>query len=65
MSCCQCQGIEELFNQQYVAKVLAHYRTKSPDKMTRMREERFINIADTKCYAAIFGTISLLSGQKQ
>jgi hypothetical protein len=36
MSCCQCQGIEELFSQQYVAKELARYRTKGPDKTTRM-----------------------------
>jgi hypothetical protein len=64
VGCCQCQGIEELFGQQYVAKDLTRYRTKGPDKMTRMQEKGFINIADTKCYAAVFGAIPLLSAQK-
>jgi len=36
VNCCQCQGIEELFSQKYVAKELSHYRTKGPDKTTRM-----------------------------
>jgi hypothetical protein len=36
MNCCQCQGIEELFSQQYVAKELSRYRAKGPDKTTRM-----------------------------
>jgi hypothetical protein len=35
MNCCQCQGIEELFNQETVDKELAHYRKKGPDKTTR------------------------------
>ena len=39
MNCCQCQGIEELFSQQYVAKELARYRTKGPDKTTIMLVE--------------------------
>ncbi len=36
MSCCQCQGIETLFDRRFVAKDLARYRTKGPDKTTRM-----------------------------
>lgn len=36
MTCSQCQGIEELFSPQHVNRKLAHYRTKGPDKTTRM-----------------------------
>jgi magnesium-protoporphyrin O-methyltransferase len=36
MNCCQCQGIEELFDEKYVAGELSKYRTKGPDKTTRM-----------------------------
>ncbi len=36
MNCCQCQGIEELFNEQYVAKELSRYRAKGPLKTTRL-----------------------------
>jgi len=36
MNCCQCQGIEELFSQQYVTKELTRYRAKGPDETTRM-----------------------------
>jgi 2-polyprenyl-3-methyl-5-hydroxy-6-metoxy-1,4-benzoquinol methylase len=39
MNCCQCQGIEELFSQQYVNKELSRYRAKGPDKTTRMLTE--------------------------
>ncbi len=39
MNCCQCQGIEELFSQQYVTKELSRYRAKGPDKTTRMLTE--------------------------
>lgn len=39
MNCCQCQGIEELFSQQYVEKELSHYRSKGPDRTTRMLVE--------------------------
>ena len=39
MNCCQCQGIEELFSQQYVAKQLSRYRENGPDKTTRMLTE--------------------------
>ncbi len=39
MNCCQCQGIEELFSQQYVNKELLRYRAKGPDKTTRMLTE--------------------------
>lgn len=35
MNCCQCQGIEELFNDQFVTKELATYRKKGPNKTTR------------------------------
>lgn len=34
MNCCQCQGIEELFSQQYVNKELSRYRLKGPNKTT-------------------------------
>jgi magnesium-protoporphyrin O-methyltransferase len=36
MNCCQCQGIEILFNDKSVAKDLKKYRKKGPDKTTRM-----------------------------
>ncbi len=39
MNCCQCQGIEELFSKQFVAKELSRYRLKGPDKTTRMLTE--------------------------
>ena len=39
MNCCQCQGIEELFNQQYVNKELSDYRVKGAAKTTRMLTE--------------------------
>jgi len=35
MNCSQCQGIEELFNQEFVSKELASYRRKGPNKPTR------------------------------
>jgi len=39
MNCSQCQGIEELFSQQYVTNELSRYRAKGPDKTTRMLTE--------------------------
>ena len=36
MNCCQCQGIEDLFNEKVAAKELAHYQAKGPDTTTRM-----------------------------
>jgi 2-polyprenyl-3-methyl-5-hydroxy-6-metoxy-1,4-benzoquinol methylase len=36
MNCCQCQGIEDLFNEKAASKELEHYRKKGPDKTTRM-----------------------------
>jgi magnesium-protoporphyrin O-methyltransferase len=36
MNCCQCQGIEELFNEQLVAGDLSSYRAKGPNKTTRI-----------------------------
>jgi len=36
MNCCQIQGIEELFSQQYVTQELSRYRAKGPAKTTRM-----------------------------
>jgi hypothetical protein len=39
MNCCQCQGIEDLFNEKTVTKELTHYRKKGPDKTTRMIAE--------------------------
>jgi len=39
MNCCQCQGIEELFSQQHVAKELSRYNVNGPDKTTQMLAE--------------------------
>jgi len=39
MNSCQCQGIEELFSQQFVSKELTRYRKKGPDKTTRILTE--------------------------
>jgi len=39
MDCGQCQGIEELFSQQYVDKELSRFRTKGPIKTTRLLTE--------------------------
>ena len=36
MSCTQCQGIEELFSEEYVARELKRYLKRGPDKTTRM-----------------------------
>ena len=36
MNCCQCEGIERLFNQAEAAKKLKQYRRKGPDKTTRL-----------------------------
>ncbi len=39
MVCCQCQGIEELFNDQMVQHELSRYRSKGASKTTRMLTE--------------------------
>ncbi len=36
MNCCHCQGLDELFSEEYVAKEVAKYRKQGPDKTTRM-----------------------------
>ncbi len=36
MNCCQCQGIEKIFDESYVAKELSHYRKKGPARTTRL-----------------------------
>ncbi len=36
MNCCQCNGIEDLFNEKSVASELASYRAKGPAKTTRL-----------------------------
>lgn len=36
MNCCQCQGIEDLFNEKSVQRELADYRKKGPSRTTRM-----------------------------
>ncbi|MBP1693842.1 MAG: uncharacterized protein H6Q37_1725 [Chloroflexi bacterium] len=36
MNCSQCQGLEELFSQERVAKQRKHYRTNGPDRTTCM-----------------------------
>lgn len=35
MNCCQCQGIEDLFDEKTVSKELADYRQKGPARTTR------------------------------
>src|SRR3990172_7589916 len=39
MNCTQCQGIEELFSEDFVARELKRYRKRGPDKTTRMMIE--------------------------
>ncbi len=39
MNCSQCQGIEDVFDQEYAAMKLNAYRTKGPEKTTRMLVE--------------------------
>ncbi len=39
MNCCQCQGIEDLFNDKLVSKELASYRAKGPGKTTCLLTE--------------------------
>jgi len=36
MSCSQCQGINEVFGEDYVGRQLRRYREKGADKTTRM-----------------------------
>ncbi len=36
MNCCQCQGIEDMFNERIVSRDLSRYRSKGPDKTTRV-----------------------------
>jgi len=36
MTCSQCQGIEDLFSAEYVAKELKRYRKRGPDKTTQI-----------------------------
>lgn len=36
MNCSHCQGLDELFSAEYVAKEVAKYRKQGPDKTTRM-----------------------------
>jgi SAM-dependent methyltransferase len=36
VNCSQCQGIEELFSEEYVAGELKRYRRRGPDKTTRL-----------------------------
>ncbi len=39
MNCCQCQGIEDLFNEKLADKDLQQYRSRGADKTTRMLVE--------------------------
>ena len=39
MSCSQCQGIDEVFGDEYVGRQLRRYREKGADKTTRMLSE--------------------------
>lgn len=36
MDCCQCQGIEDLFSEQFVSYELKQYHKKGPEKTTRL-----------------------------
>ena len=36
MSCCQCQGIEDMFNERAVSRELSQYHAKGPDVTTQM-----------------------------
>ena len=36
MNCCQCQGIEDTFNNQHVSRELSRYRQRGPGKTTRI-----------------------------
>jgi len=36
MSCRQCQGFEDMFDERTVSRELTHYRAKGPDRTTRM-----------------------------
>lgn len=36
MTCTQCQGIEDLFSEEYVARELKQYRKRGPDKTTKI-----------------------------
>ncbi len=42
MDCCQCQGIEELFDEKNVSRELNLYRAKGADRTTRMLIEALI-----------------------
>ncbi len=39
MTCSQCEGIEDVFDQEFATKKLAAYRTRGADKTTRMLAE--------------------------
>src|SRR5512135_2127254 len=39
MTCSQCEGIENVFDQKFAAQKLEAYHTKGPDKTTRMLAE--------------------------
>src|SRR6266498_2489628 len=40
MNCCQCQGLEEIFNEKTAVDELANYRKKGPAKTTRLLIDR-------------------------
>lgn len=42
MNCCQCQGIEDLFNEKTVGRELEKYRRTGPDGTTRMMIDALI-----------------------
>ena len=48
MNCCQCQGIETLFNQNRVERELKKYRKKGPGKPTRILLEAIQTVAGVK-----------------
>jgi len=61
MDCCQCRGIEELFNEETVAGNLADYRKHGPDKVTRLLVEALIaNPVDGKTLLDIGGGVGAI-----
>ena len=40
MNCCQCKGIEDLFNEENVAKEVVHYHAKGSNQTTRILIDR-------------------------
>ncbi len=63
MNCCQCQGIETLFDRKFVAKELARYRRKGPDKTTRMLLDSLKAGVDGMTLLDIGGGVGVISNE--